>query len=803
MLRDIGLTLRSLRRSPLFTALTVVTLSLGIGATTAVYSFVDGILLSPLPYRQPDRLMTVQLVIPELDQFPLWNANARSIDAWRRGCETTCRDLAALQPVGVIATGDGTPERLDGARVLPGFFELLRVEPLLGRVFRTADGESGSARVAVLTHGLWQRRYGGDPAVLGRVITLDGEPVEVIGVLPASFRFLRFADLTPIGNWAGRPELFEPLAWTDSQLRSPGAFDYLALLRLPPDVTPQQATVELDGILADAYTGVPIQPSAYVRPLADQVSGNARGPLWLLLAAVAAVLVVACVNVSNLLGSRWLAHRRDLALRRALGAPARDAVLRALRESLLLALAGGLGGVAVAHGALRLLLGAAPADLPRLDEVSVDGGVLAASFGVTLACGVSCALAPAWQAGRVDPIETLTVREAAARRRGATPTLLVGLQAAVGICLLAVTGLLLASFVRVMQIDRGFDVERILAADLQLSRVRYPDPDDLPRTYARVLRELERVPGVRAVGLVQRLPLEGHWFVDSLARADDVRPVEERTLADFRIVNPDYPRAMGISLTRGRMFTEDDRRRRPVVISEDAARTLWPGEDPIGRLVRRGGQDPREVVGVVASARIVDLEAESGLVAYVPYWEFPRLQATIVVRTATDPPAMTAAVTEAVRAVDPALPLHNLRTMDGVLSDAVAGRRFQLALTIGFALAGLLLVGLGVYGVVAVAVERRRTEIAVRLALGATARRVFGMALRHGIRPVVIGAVFGLGAAVAAGRVVAALLYEVAPHDWMVLSASILVIVGVALAASLVPATRAVRTPTTMLLKSE
>jgi predicted permease len=801
-IRDIGLTIRSLRRSRLFTAVTVATLSLGIGATTAVYSFVDGILLSPLPYRQPDQLMTVQLLIPELDQFPFWNPNARSVDAWRRGCRTTCRELAALQPVGVVATGDGTPERLGGARVLPGFFELLRVEPLLGRVFRPADGETGSARVAVLTHGLWQRRYGGDPSVLGRIITLDDQPAEVIGVLPASFRFPRFSDPTSIGDRAGSPELFEPLAWTDSQIRSPGAFDFPALLRLSPDVTAAQATVELDGILDDAYAGAPVQPSAYVRPLADQVTRNAHGPLWLLLAAVAAVLVVACMNVSGLLAARGLDRRRDLALRRALGAPPRDALLRVLRESLLLALAGGLGGVAVAFGALRLLVAAAPADLPRLDEVSVDGAVLAASLGVTLACGLLCSLAPAWQAGGVDPMETLTVREAAARPRGAAPTLLVGLQAAVGVCLLVVTGLLLASFARVMQIDRGFDVERILAADVQLSRTRYPDPGDLPRTYSRVLSELESVPGVRAVGLVQRLPLEGNWFIDHLARADDARPTAEWTLANFRFVNPDYLQAMGIALTRGRMFTENDRQR-PVVISEDTARTLWPGEDPIGRLVRRGEQDPREVVGVVASARIVDLEADSGFVAYAPYWEFPALQATLVVRTETDPTAMIASIAEAVRTVDPALPLYNVRTMDAILSNAVAGRRFQLALTVGFALAGLLLVGLGVYGVVAAAVARRRTEIAVRLALGATTRRVFGMALRIGLRPVIMGAAVGLAAAAAAGRTVAALLYEVAPHDWMVLSTSTLVVLGVAMAASLAPAARAVRTPTTTLLQSE
>ena len=260
---------------------------------------------------------------------------------------------------------------------------------------------------------------------------------------------------------------------------------------------------------------------------------------------------------------------------------------------------------------------------------------------------------------------------------------------------------------------------------------------------------------------------------------------------------------MGIPLTRGRMFTEDDRQRRPIVLSAQAARTLWPGEDPIGRLVRRGDDDPREVVGVVADARVVDLESDAGFVAYIPYWELPRRQATFVVRTETDPLALLAAATEAVGAIDPALPIHNIRTMDRVLSDAVAGRRFQLWLTVGFALAGLLLVGLGVYGAVASAIERRRAEIAVRLALGATTRRVFGMALGHGMRPVLIGAVCGLAAAVAAGRAVATLLYEVEPHDWTVLGTATLVVLGVALTACLVPAARAVRTPTTMLLESE
>ena len=805
MVRDLGLTVRALRRSPLFTAVTVATLSLGIGATTALYSFVDGILLSPLGYREPDRLMTVQIAIPELaDQFPVLPANALSLDAWWRMCEVTCREMAALQAVNVVATGGDSPEPLSGALVSPGFFELLGVAPRFGRLFRDGESDTTSgARVAVLTHGLWQRRFGGDPDVLGRIVTLDDQSVEVIGVLPASFRFPRFADLVPYESGvSGRPEFFEPLVWTASQLRSPGEFDYPTLLRLPPEVTAVQATVELNRILDGVYAASPIHPRVRVQPLVDQVVGTARRPLWFLLAAVVAVLLAACVNVSSLFSARWLERRRDLALRGALGAPPGHAMRCALRESLLVALGGGLGGVLMAHGVLRALVAAAPVDLPRLDEVTIDGTVLATSLGVTLACGVLCALAPAWHAGRVAPMEALTVQQASAWRRGTAPGLLVGLQAGLGIGLIVVTGLLLTSFVRVMQVDRGFAVERILAADLQLSGLRYTDGGDVTRVYGEILRRLRHRPALRAVGLVQRLPLEGHAFIEGLSRLDNTRPPAERPLANYRIVSPDYPRAMGIAVTRGRMFTEDDRTRRPIVINEHAARTLWPDEDPLGRLVHRGGE-PFEVVGVVADARVVDLEHDAGPVAYVPYWMFPPRQATLVVRTETDPLGLVGVVTEAVETIDPGLPVHNIRTMDRVLSDAVAGRRFQLTLAAGFAVAGLLLVGLGVYGVVTAAVERRRSEIAVRLALGATIWDVFSMVLGHGMRPVVMGVAAGLVVAAAAGQAMAALLYEVAPHDWTVLVSAALVVLGVAIVACLAPAVHAVRTPTAILLKSD
>ena len=799
MMRDFRVTLRGLRRRPLFTVVTIATLSLGIGATTAVYSFVDGVLLSPLPYRQPDRLMMVQVALPERERLLL--ANPRAVDAWWRGCGTSCREVTAmLANRSIVGGAGGAAEALDGWLVTPGFFEVLGVEPLLGRVF----GAGGREPAAVLTHGLWQRRYGGDPSVLGRIVTLNDQPVEIVGVLPASFRFPRFQHLN-VAGLSGQAQFFATLTWTESQVRMFGNFDNPALLRLPPDTTAAQAAAEMNAVLEHAFAGGPYHPRVRLRPLSETVTAAARGPLWLLLAAAAAVLLIAVVNLSAMLGARWLERRREVALRRAVGAPPRDAILLVLRECLVLAAAGGVGGVAVAHAGLRAMLASLPADLPRVDEVAIDGSVLAAAAGVTLLCGVSCALAPAWQTRRADSMETIRTEHAAARRQGTGPGMLVALEVAFGVGLLIVAGLLLGSFLRVLDTDRGFDVENLLAAAVLLPPGRYQDdPEGITRFHDEVLRELRDTPGVRGVGLVQRLPLEGRSFVDTLARADDRRPSAERPSANYRFVNPDYLRTMGIALGRGRTFTEADRARRPIVISAHAARTLWPaGEDPIGRLVRRGNEPPREVVGVTVDARIVSLEDDAGPVAYVPYWELPIPGGMYVVRTAAAPGAMTASMTAAVGRVDPAAPAHDFRTMDAVLGRAVALRRSQFSLTAAFALAGVLLVGLGVYGVVAAWAARRRTEFAIRLALGGGAGRLVAMVLRQGLRPAAIGVVIGLGVSAVAGRALAALLYEVSPHDWVVLSAAVLVVLAAVAAGCLVPAVRAVRIPVWGLLRSE
>jgi putative ABC transport system permease protein len=799
MMRGFRVALRALRRRPLFTVVSIATLSLGIGATTAVYSFVDGVLLSPLPYPQPERLMTVQVVIPEWERETV--PSPRAVDAWGRGCETSCREVAAMSADRMIVGGaGGTPETLDGWRVTPGFFELLGVEPLLGRVFGFGEREPA----VVLTFGLWQRRFGGDPSVLGRVVTLNDQPVEIVGVLPASFRFPRFQHLKSVEVPSGRAQFFATLTWPEWQVESFGNWDYPALLRLPPDTTAAQAATEMNAVLEHAFAGGPVHPRVRLQPLSETVTAAARGPLWLLLAAAVAVLLIAVVNLSGMLGARWLERRREVALRRALGAPPRDAILLVLRECLVLTAAGGVGGLVTAHAGLRALLAFLPADLPRIEEVAMDGSVLAAATGVTLVCGVSCALVPAWQARRADPMETIKTDNAAARRQGTGPGTLVALEVAFGTGLLIVAGLLIGSFLRVLNTDRGFEVENLLAATVVLPPADYQDPERVTRFHDEVLRELRNAPGVRGVGLVQRLPLEGNFFIDTLARVDDQRPSGERPQANYRFVNPDYLRTMGIAVSRGRMFTEEDRGRRPIVISEDAARILWPGEDPIGRSVRREDDGPpREVVGVTVDARIVSMELDAGPVAYVPYWDLPIPGGIYVVRTAIDPTAMAASMTEAVRRVDPLAPPHDFRTMNAVLARAVALRRAQFSLTAAFALAGVLLVGLGVYGVVATWAARRRTEFAIRLALGGGARRLVAMVLRQGMRPAAIGVVLGLGVSAAAGRAMAALLYEVSPYDWVVLGTAVLVVLTAVAAGCLVPAVRAVHIPVWGLLRSE
>ena len=809
--RDLRHVARGLRRSPGFTAVVVAVLGLGIGASTAVFSLVHGVLLSPLPFRDPGQLVTVQIHVREMeDRFPAFPANLRAIEAWA-GCRDVCAGVAAARPVRSTLTNAGEPRSLQSARVTANFFDLLGVAPAIGRGFRAADAAVGGPGVAILTHDLWRAAFGGDARIVGRVLTLDDERVEVIGVLPESFWLPDLERLMPVpAGGAGPAEIFRPLRYTPEQARRFGEFDYPALVRLAPGTTAEQARPELTALTREAFQDSPFTISPIVRPLDLQIVSDVRAALGWLLAAVGAVLLVACVNVASLLSARALRRRHELAVRGALGGGAADLVRHALAESALLAGLGGIVGVGAAHAGLRLAVATAPLEVPRLGEAAIDGLALALAAGAAAVCAVGCGLAPAWRASRTPPAAVLKadVRAGSDRSWHRLGDLLVGAQVTLTVVLLVAGGLLLASFVRVLGVDRGFEPASVVAVDLNLPASRY-DAARRTQLHDELLARLADAPVVASAGITQRLPLEGEAFVEVLVPAGEAPsdPAELAALVgNYRLVSPDYFETLGMVLTRGRPFTGQDRDRPVAVVTAQTASRLWPGQDPLGRRFLRGNSPDRpsqEVVGVVGDARILGLDVDPGLVAYLPYWELAPANVTVVARGGADTGAVLASVRETVRGLDPLLPASNVRVLDDVLAESVAVRRFLLQVTAGFAASGLALVCLGVFGAVSQRAVRRRREFAIRLALGATRGRIVRHVCAQGLRPVAVGLAAGLIGSLAAGRFIEALLFGVAPVDPVVLGGTALAVLGFGAAACLVPAARALRVPPARTLHGE
>ena len=809
--RDLRHVARGLRRSPGFTAVVVAVLGLGIGASTAVFSLVHGVLLAPLPFRDPGQLVTVQIHVREMeDRFPAFPANLRALEAWAAGCRDVCAGVAAARPGRSTLTGAGEPRSLRSARVTANFFDLLGVAPAVGRGFQPADAAVGAPGTALLTHDLWQGAFGGDAGIVGRVLTLDDERVEVVGVLPESFWLPDLDRLMPLPvGGGGAPEVFRPLRYTPEQAGRFGEFDYPAIVRLVPGISAEQARPAFTALTREAFDEFPFTITPIVRPLDLQITGDVRAPLGWLLAAVGAVLLVACVNVAGLLAARGLRRRRELALRSALGGGAAQLVRHVLAESALLAGLGGVVGVGVAHAGLRLAVAAAPLEVPRLGAVGVDGPALAVAAGAAVFCAVGCGLPPAWRASRTAPA---TVLKADARTGGDRSwhrlgDLLVGAQVALTVVLLVAGGLLLASFVRLMGVDRGFEPAAVVAVDLNLPASRY-DPEGRTRLYDSLLARLAGAPVVASAGITQRLPLEGEAFVEALVPAVGGPPDPAGMAAlvgNYRLVSPDYFQTLGMVLTRGRLFTGRDRARPVAVVTAQTASRLWPGQDPIGRRFLRGASPERaqEVVGVVADARILGLDVDPGLVAYLPYWGLAPGSVTVVARGGADTGAVFASVREAVRGLDPLLPVSNARVLDDVLAESVAVRRFLVQVTAAFALSGLVLVGLGVFGTVSQRAVRRRREFAIRLTLGATRGRIVRHVCAQGLRPVAAGLAAGLVASLAAARSIEALLFGAAPVDPVVLGGAALAVLGLGAAACVVPAARALRVPPARTLQAE
>jgi len=807
ILFDLRFALRTLARNPGFTAIAILTLALGIGANTAIFTVFDAVLLKPLPYTDPGRLVAIQEVVPPLVSIaPSLPVSAWHFREWRKSSRTF-EQLALLGSFStVLTTRTGEPERIPMARVSASLFPLLGIQAQVGRTFLEDEDRPGHDLEVILSDRLWSRRFHRDPAVIGRKVLLDGYPYQVVGVLPAGARLPRVSELHNLAFSDTDAEMWKPFAIRDSELAIMAEFNFACIGRLKPGFSIAQATADLDAVQSAIVKDIAERPElrAAITGLQDQIAGRSRQGLVLLLAAVGAVLLIVCVNIANLMLARAVARTRELAIRTALGAGIRRLLRQTMTESLLVAIAGGALGAALARWALATTVLRAPVDLPRLRDVRMDVHALAFAAAVTIASGVLFGLLPAWRMARTDPQVALKSGSRGVTERGSARRLLIGAEVALSAMCLVVGGLLLNSFIRLMRVDMGFQPDRAVTVGLGLPFSRYPDTKARVAFVRSLLDRIRPLPGVVAAGTVNRLPLTGEGSNNSIyvegAAADSRRPI-----VDYRCVTPGYFRAIGVPLVSGRIFSEADGDRRVALVSARAARQLWPEGSPIGRRFRLGAPDqpPIEVVGIAGDVHGVSLQKAPNPTVYLPYWQRDRADLSLVVRTAMDPLSIATAIRGAIHGLDPELPVPRALALDQVVDASVRQRRFQLSLVLLFAAAALLLAVVGVYGVVSHSVTQRTGEIGIRMALGASRSDVWRMVVRHGLAPVAGGLVAGLVGALAAGRLVSGMLFGVRAADPLTFAAVAFTLLSAALAACAIPALRGTRVDPMVALRYE
>jgi putative ABC transport system permease protein len=803
--QDIRYGVRALLRSPGFAFVAVVALALGVGANTAIFSVVKAVLLKPLPYPESQRLVWLREVNPSND-IPDEPASAPNYNDWRTDARSF-EGVAAYTDTAMTLTGEGEPERIPAAATSANFFRVLGVAPALGRDFQPEEEAAGKNRVVVISHGLWRRRFGANRNVIGQTLSFGGNPYTVVGVAPPDFK-------NPVPG-AKAAELWLPIAFNfdESRRRS----DFLSVFaRLKPGATVEQARAEMSGIGARLARDYPTTNAGWgvsVVSLHERVVGDVRPALLVLMGVVGFLLAIACANVANLLLARSTARRQEIAVRSALGAGRWRLVRQFLTESVLLALAGGGLGLLLAAWGIELLVSFSPGNIPRLDEVGLDTGVLLFTFGVSLATGCLFGLLPALQASKTDLSVSLkeggsrgaTAGQRASRLRSA----LVVSEIAIAVVLLAGAGLMIRSFAAIRDVDPGFRPDRILTSDFSLPAARYKEDAQIVSFFEQLTARAAALPGVERVALVSAIPFSGGDIAGFAIDGRPAPPPEQVLDAEYRVVSPDYFDVMGIPVVRGQAFTERDRAGVPAVtvINETMARRYWPGEDPIGKRINLG--DPaaggvwRTVVGVVRDIRNESLDKEPYPQMYAPEAQFTRRQLTLVARTSGDPTALVPALRRELTSLDKDLPLYNVRTMEQVLADSVARRRFQMFLIAAFAGLGLLLAAVGIYGVISYSVAQRRHEIGVRMALGARAPDILRLVVGQGLGLALAGVGAGLVFALALTRVMSTLLYGVSASDPLTFAGVALALLGVALAACLVPARRATKVDPMVALRYE
>jgi putative ABC transport system permease protein len=809
--QDLRFGARTLRRNPGFAAIAVITLALGIGANAAIFSVVNAVLLRPLPWSEPDRAVMIWSRWVSFDKT--WVAEGEVVDYRRRS--RTLVEVAAWGEGQVNLTGDGEPERVAAASVTSNLFSTLGVKPLLGRTFTAAEDVANGPDVVVLGFGLWNRRYGADQSLMGRTILIDGEPYQVLGVMPPDFVLpTDFRNPQPTQLWV--PQRLDP-ASTDH-----GSHGLYAVGRLAPGATVHQAADELHGIARamanEGFYPPQMQFDTVVVSLTDEVVGSVRRAVWLLFGAVAFLLLIACVNVANLLLARAEARQREIAVRSALGAGGARVVRQLLTESLVLAAVSGLAGLALAYAAVRFLAWWNPASIPRVAGVSLDSRVLLFTAVAALFTSVLFSLVPALRALRTDLTDSLKdggSNASAGSTRQRFRNALVVVEMALAVVLLVGAGLTLRSLWALQRVPLGFDPAGVLTMRLALPAASYGEPDRVVSFYQRLMDRVRQLPGVRSAGAARSLPL-GSTIGDFGLRVEGYQPPPgTNAKGDWQIVTDGYLEAMGERLGRGRSFAPADRTDSLLValINEEMARRYWPGRDPIGgRFKIGGGRADRPwvtVVGIVADVRHNGITEAIKEKFYVPHTQWhrsvgdPIRAMTLVVRSAGDPAAMARPVREAVRALDASLPVTDVRTMSSVVGATLSAPRFTGVLLGAFAALALVLSAIGIYGVLSYLVSRRTREIGIRVAIGASRTDVLRMIMTSGLLLALAGIGLGLALAAWASGLTRSLLYEVRPGDPLTF-----VLVGatlslVAMFASLVPAWRATRVDPVVALKSE
>jgi predicted permease len=811
LLQDIRYAVRLLLKNPGFTAVAVLTMALGIGSNTAIFSIVNSVLLRPLAYREPQRLYLIREIVPQVTRFyPTLPANARNYSIWQQDCKSF-EQIAIVEGRSMALTGTGEPKEVPGAHGSANLFSVLGIHPMMGRLFLPEEDQPGRDHVVILTNSFWRSEFHGDPRIIGKTITLDGLPHEVVGVLPDSFHFPKEEGLGSLTRFTTNTEIFKPLGVDVTHLGLVGEFDFAAIARLKPGITRESALAEMNVVQARIAkeSGEKVDLAADLVPLETQVIGPARRGLLFLQIAVGAVMLIVCVNLVNLLLARVPGRMREAAVRTALGATRARLVSQMLTETLLLGLVGGLLGVALAYEGLNWLVKAAPIGLQRLDEVRLDAPVLWFALFLSLATSVLFGILPAWRVAHADAQQALKSsggRTTEGRGSLRLREVLIGLEVGLSTLLLILAGLLTTSLVKLLAVEKGFGAEHVLTASVNLSTASYSAEDTKVHFYDQVLASASAIPGVTAAGWVSDLPLEGETHVSHVQLPGVQMLPAETPIANYRFISQGYFEAMGIPLRAGRAIQEGDRKRDVAVISQSLAERLWPGQNPIGKLVETTAgthEPPHEVIGVVGDIRTVRLDEPPVMMIYVSQWERPVRKAALVVRTAGDPRAAAAAVRQAIRKADSAVPIVQMRPMTEAVSASVATRQFQLELAAVFAISALLLAALGIFGVVAYSVEQRRNEIGIRMALGAQAADVGRFVLRGGMTPVAMGLLFGVVGAIVTGRLVRSLLYSVSATDPFTIAGVAVVVVSAAALACYVPARRAMRVDPMVALRYE